>query len=99
MQELRTWLPASVTLVHLPHSESAQARPMQSYLLRSQPGAACVSTMEAVARFGCCPTRPSHLPKINFGALLSGMPCMRDMSLHVIVMHCFLSQGAGYSGG
>ena len=53
MQELKTWLPASVTLVHLPQTADAGIQATPDYLIRSQPDTACMSTMEAIARCDC----------------------------------------------
>lgn len=50
VQDLQTWLPASVKLVHLPPDVSGENSARQDYLIRSQPALACMSTMEAVAR-------------------------------------------------
>ncbi|CAL5224688.1 g7412 [Coccomyxa viridis] len=49
-KELKTWLPASVTLVHLPQTADAGIQATPDYLIRSQPDTACMSTMEAIAR-------------------------------------------------
>ena len=46
---------ASVTLVHLPRAEGAGREATPDYLLRSQPDAACMSTMEAIARCDAIP--------------------------------------------
>ena len=61
MQELKTWLPASVTLVHLPQTEDAGGQATPDYLIRSQPDVACMSTMEAIARCDL-PFLASHMP-------------------------------------
>ena len=56
VQELRTWLPASVKAVHLPLVTAVDGPAAQDYLIRSQPDAICMSTMEAAARLGSsCP--------------------------------------------
>lgn len=57
VQELRTWLPASVKAVHLPLVTDADGPAAQDYLIRSQPDAACMSTMEAAARLGSSPVQ------------------------------------------
>ena len=71
MQELKTWLPAAVTLVHLPQRENAGMGVVPDYLLRSQPYAACMSTMEAIARFDIT-NQAFHLLNNGFHLLLIG---------------------------
>ena len=104
MQELRTWLPASVKLVHLPLGEDAAKQATQNYLIRSQPDAACMSTMEATARCGGYLTRPSHLLHDAFQGLkylqtmydtCLGLTCSNSCCRALGFMECDPSVEAG----
>ena len=88
VQDLRAWLPASVKAVHLPLVTDADGPAAQDYLIRSQPDAACMSTMEAAARLGS--SSPNSANKVLIWSDLSEMrvPVLSHEDQHMEIRQC-----------